>query len=407
MSQGKKIRALTSEHRRIQNAPKVLRSKAAKFTASTQLTHQTKRQIPRKYLLPITLKLLTWYLEDNLPSLLPEHFREKPLVLPLTEQGWSNNTFRVRSHSGEEYVVRMKQQEDLNDPESTKQLLWSNYHKEEWIMHNIDPMVPVAKVLSHGVGYISAPEGNKEYAYMVQSFLPSKTANTCIETQDRLKFFRQIGTIARSINRTPTKGYGNRFLQEENRFVYSSWAETIAAMKEDCQLDSLVQSHCITQAERKTVESKFSLLEALEFEPCLYHADFTNNWSNVLVNDTNEVQAIIDWELAGSGPATHFELACARYVLYRDGQDVDIQKKEFAALLEGYQISAEEFRESYRAAVEILMLYCAIGKVLRYQQLDMDSELQPYPWRLKFAERASQLVQSLSGESKYKGLDLW
>lgn len=351
--------------------------------------------LPRELQLKVTLKLLSWYLRDNLPQFLPDHFAPNPQVFPIESQGWSNNTFIAVSKSKEEFIVKMKRMPDefRDGPADAGQ--WADYHKEEWIMSHLPPSVPAPKVLTRGIGYVSAAAGRQEYAFMVQTKIPHGAANKSQGTDARLEFLRKLAAIGREINTVHTRGYGRHFRAASTEFSFSSWEDFVRDEIKRCKLAELVDAQFITPDEAFRAERRLLGLCAMQFTPTLFHGDFIGNWENVLVDDKQTIHGIIDWEFAGSGPAVHCELAVSWYVPFRDGKDEKEIDAELLALCEGYKISQVEFERRYREEVEGILLGHALLKLQRYHVMRRRGELDQHPWRVRFCNNAVKLIRRL------------
>lgn len=343
--------------------------------------------ISRSSSMRIQLALFGWFLREKLPEAHPEIFPPETTVAPCPNQGWSNLAFVATVPSGERYMVRMRAESSLETPDL------SPYHKESWILKNLPATVPHAAVFANGIGHVKNQTTDAPYSWFVQSYLPYFGADQPRSSIDPIEFRKRLGSIARSINNVSCRGFGTKFSLASNSFQKSSWKELIQSEVEQAGFNAAVTAGFLSLAGSACLQKRIRSLEQLAFTPCLYHVDFAENWSNVLIDNHGSIRAIIDWEMAGSGPALHFEFANTLYVMMRDGRSKREIARNFEAFLSGYGITFNEYREFYAHDVETLILLLAVQKLRRYIDLDQQGKLREHRWRVEFFERCGELVQ--------------
>jgi aminoglycoside phosphotransferase (APT) family kinase protein len=345
------------------------------------------RNIPRDVNLRVHLTMLQWFLHQELPKKFPQIFSPALILEPLPNQGWSNFAFLAHS-SNRDYVVRMR----ADDSVITRIHKWAPYHKEERILQALQAKVPVPEVIGDGIGYVATATEVKEYAYFIQSYINFPSADTIAAHLDPLQFRHNLGVVAREINSIRCQGFGTEFNSESNSFIHQSWSDAVYQDIRDTTIDRLIAQGILTRAQASILTERFLTLTKLDFKPTLYHGDFVENWGNVLADRSGTVQGIIDWELAGAGPAPQMECALLLYMMIRDGRSKQQIERDFSAFLSGYGISEHDYRERYAYDVETIILLQALKKCNRYLDIDARGELREHVWRMRFFERCKALI---------------
>ncbi|MCB0336865.1 MAG: aminoglycoside phosphotransferase family protein [Bdellovibrionales bacterium] len=341
----------------------------------------------------VDLTMLSWFLADYLPMKLPKLFDSNLIVRPIQEQGWSNYTFEVSGKLPGRYIVRMKACPTTNQAFDRN---WSAYHKEAWIIATLGNRIPVAELIDEGIHYVGRKQGGREYAIMVQSHLECSGGHHLDPTSSKTQFLRRIASVCKSINETPTKGYGNSFDPKTESFEFSTWQECLDEWIAECPLGELVAREELSEAQATFFERRVhESLASLSFRPALFHGDLLLNWSNALVDPNGGIKGIIDWEFGGSGPAKYYELMTALYVMIRDGMGGDELDSQYRIIKNAYGISSTRYDRDYRHAVDALMMMQACKKVKRYILAELAGEMEGHPWRQAFAARARCLLHQL------------
>lgn len=343
--------------------------------------------LPRSSSLRIHLSLLGWFLREELPKKHPEIFPASLTITPCGEQGWSNFAFFATGHDNRRYMVRMRAEAaDVNPALSA-------YQKESWILQRLDSEIPHAQALANGIGYVRHSSETTPYSWFIQSCLEGTGADQRTSQLDPLLFRQKLGKLARRINQISCSGFGTRFNGATATFCDTDWPTTLAREVADAGFDVAVSSGVLSASGAACIKRRIKALERLAITPTLYHVDFAENWSNVLVTGTGEITGIIDWELAGAGPALHYELANVLYVMLRDGRSKLEIERLFGAFLSGYGLSWHDYREHYAHDVETLILLLAVQKLRRYVDLDRQGKLREHRWRVAFFERCGDLIR--------------
>jgi len=345
----------------------------------------------------IQLEMLSWYLKEHLPSLCPELFsRGVSFVAPFQNQGVSNLTLIAQNRQKEEFFVRLKQLKGGLVPDNE---VMPTCFKESWIsrLPELDGLVPRSP--EQGIGILQDPDGRTSYSYLIQERLPFSSAEKVLSEREREKILIQLGEKLRLIEQVPLIGYGQDFLAKTNTFSNFSWKSLLKDRSNSLALEGLLKSRVISRSLKEKFSELILSLEALQPSGALYHSDFLRNWGNILIDKENNVQAIIDWELAGSGFGAIEDFVSFEYVLIRDGVSIDTANRERAALLKGYGLTCSDYRERFGAVLDILLAEKAVEKVYRYNTFQEQGRLV-HPWQKKFAQRAHRYLLNILKEAK-------
>ncbi len=339
-------------------------------------------------------------LKAALRTLHPGRFSEDLELKLLAHQGWYNQTFLITQPDQASQIFRTRRASDADRQAHQNGKYWSPYHKEAWAMNFVHLGVPVPKMQSDEVGYLyldsDQPDKPMElYTYMLEEFIPCKDASTLIGKSERNNFFAQIGVVARQINSTATSGFGREFCPRTMSFKSQSWQEFL-----DCEISRLnpkflEEQHFLTAGDFKKILQRIDHLKSLEFEPSLFHLDFIKNWGNILIAESGAIQSVIDWEYAGSGPATHYELASTIYIYIRDQVDPQIRQTELNFLLAGYGISPKVYQELLEQDVNSLVLLSCLEAFHKYSLARLTGNPEQIEIRKTFALRAKAAVAEL------------
>ena len=322
----------------------------------------------------------------------PKALRDVSQIMPLVHQGWCNYAFLVTTRAGNRLVMRLQAR-----PRQIQSLRWSVYHKEEWAIRQVADHVPVAPLVDEGVGYIELPDpltnGSKQYAFMLQEYLPYSSAKALAIPSHSLELLRKLGKIARSIHAIPASGIGRDFDADFNRFRYETWSEYLDVRLEECRLGELAALKLLSVTACQMIEERLMRLKQVVFKPSLCHRDFLSNFGNVLVDAAGEVRAIIDWEFCSCAPAFDYEIAAARYSMLRDGENEELIELKIGAVLDGYGMGVDEFESCHRETIEDLVLLNSLSAINKYITLKERGAQASEPWRRTFAERAQGWVE--------------
>lgn len=237
--------------------------------------------------------------------IIEHHFGSKPKRLEHQTSGLSNFVFMVQ-HSEGEFIVRI-------NPDQTKLKV---FIKEQWAVNKAREVgVPAVEILE--VGNYVIP-----YPYMVSRRTEGEEATYHPE---RLAILKEMGRYAALINSVPTDGWGSVFDWSSNQLSRnSSWK---AYLQDELRLEERLKLFAKYRVlPRKKLEQIRSLLERAAkrpSKPALNHGDI--RLKNVLVDDTGNITAFLDWEDSISSLAPHWELSIAMHDLNVDEKEVFLQ----------------------------------------------------------------------------------
>lgn len=264
--------------------------------------------------------------------------------------------------------------------------------KEIWIHQHVHRDVPVARRFAGGFGQLQVADidgsaGTSIVGYQIQSRLPYEIAPIVrartfqwnwetgvmavepgfaeITRPDGL--LEKIGRMARLIHQTPTRGYGGGWFSRREdfnpatqSFDFATWDAMVDQLVANCDRQLLNDAGILTIQDWEGLQQRIARLRKLRFAPRLFHGDLVCNLQNLLVDPrSGAIMGVVDWESAGSGPAAHYEFALSLRTWHRDGWPEQQIEQNFAALLRGYGLSADEYQGQYQYDVETLLLLLA------------------------------------------------
>jgi aminoglycoside phosphotransferase (APT) family kinase protein len=316
----------------------------------------------------------------------PQVFKDTPRVTALRNQGWMNLTLLVESADGySAYILRLTERAQTSVVTSRSV---PHFEKERYVLERLQTFDFVPRIVQPATGslHLSLPgEGAREYAYLLQSYLPFRPGTAREVTRDRGYVLEQLGRRLALIHTVTVDGFGTDFSERAERFSFETFEEQIAdkvRLVEDGPLDAGMK-RWLTARVRRLME--------LRPEPRLYHRDLLGNWGNFLVDGDSRVRGIIDWEFAGSGAPLHSELASMIYVLHRDGAPQEQIDRDIAAVLRGYGISHATYKEHYERDTETMVLLNSVTALVKFQATTRAGTLEQEPWREIFAVRARKI----------------
>jgi aminoglycoside phosphotransferase (APT) family kinase protein len=325
-------------------------------------------------------------LSSVLVEILPEIFSAPPRVSALANQGWMNLTLRVERADGySAYILRLAAKADRSGIPSRSV---SHFEKERYVLTLLQRFAWAPRLIEPATGTmkVSMPgEGDREFGYILQSYLPFRPGSAREVTRNREHVLEQLGAHVASIHTIRAAGYGTEFNERLGGFSFATHAEYVADRMrwvEDSPIESRMKEWLIRRLR--------SFME-LNPEPLIYHRDLLANWGNVLVDGDANVQGIIDWEFAGAGAPLQHELASMIYALHRDGAPQEQITSDVAAVLRGYGLSQSAYREYYERDTESIVLLNSIAALMKFEVARRDGKLEREPWRTVFAERARTL----------------
>jgi hypothetical protein len=323
-------------------------------------------------------------LQERLPALYPHLFAGDVQASHL-----NFSAYEIRAAGGRCYIIKMRRAPSPAE-QPDEYHYWCHWcspdNKEVWILKHVHPSVPVPALVEGGLGRIAVPlvagEEEQTYGYQLQTRLPYgvsaaarslrynfDTGEMALEQgftvgDQGLRLLTKIGAIARKIHLTPARGYGGGWYSRradynvaEDRFDFATWPDMVDHLIANCPADRLAAHGLVAPAEWEIILRRAAALKALHVTPRLFHGDLVCNLQNLLVDPvTGEIEGVVDWESAGSGPAFHYECALALRTWHRDGWADGQIDANFRAFLNGYGIAPQTYDRDYRYEVETLLL---------------------------------------------------
>lgn len=331
----------------------------------------------------------------TLTQTFPEIFKDTPRVTALRNQGWMNLTLLVESADGyAAYILRLVERLQSNALASRSV---SHFEKERYVLERLQKFDFVPRIVQPVTGtlQLSLPgEGHREYAYLLQSYLPYRPGTAREVTRDRGYVLEQLGRHLASTHSVAVDGFGTDFSERIERFSFETYEEHIADRV------SLVEEGPLDAGMKRWLTARVRALMDLRPEPRLYHRDLLGNWGNFLVDGDSRVLGIIDWEFAGSGAPLQSELASMIYVLHRDGAAQEQIDHDVAAVLKGYGVSYSTYREHYERDTETMVLLNSVTALVKFEATSRAGTLEKEPWRKVFALRARKICnESFASDS--------
>jgi len=318
----------------------------------------------------------------------PELFQKVPRVTAVSNQGWLNFTMAVHcpdSNAG--YILRLRSKTSARERASRSV---PQFDKEHYVLGHLAHLGYAPLVPQGAIGTISLDatgNGDSEFGYIIQTFLPYEAARRDLGTEDRAKCLRQLGEKLRAVHSIEVAGFGTDFDQTRQSFGLSSWKEMIERRISD------LESSSVDASLKRWLSARMTQLSTLNTKPTIFHQDLLANWGNFLVDDERAIRGIIDWEFSGSGLAFHNEIASFLYAQTRDGIDPTRTERDLSHILEGYGISEAEYKHTYAYDIETLVLLHAVSALEKLAVLKRNGGLSKEPWRQTFAERAQRLCE--------------
>jgi len=346
---------------------------------------------------------ITHLVSSRLVEAFPQLFFYPPRVVAINNQGWMNLTLRIDTTDDDAaYILRLTERSESG--RTTSKSL-PHLEKERYVLELLKdlPFTPRLIEPATGILRISIPgEGEREYGYLLQSFIPFRPASAACVTQERGHVLEQLGAHLALIHQTQAEGFGTVFSERSGSFAFETFTEYLAdkiRWVEDSPADSRMKQWLIM---------RLRVLMELDAKPRLYHRDLLGNWGNFLVDEDLKIRGIIDWEFAGVGLPLHSELASMIYVLNRDGAPQEKIQHDLSAVLRGYGVSLKVYQQDYERDTETLVLLDSIAALVKFETARAEGRLEKEPWRRVFADRARKLCYESfrldSIDSRYKRL---
>jgi Ser/Thr protein kinase RdoA (MazF antagonist) len=169
------------------------------------------------------------------------------------------------------------------------------------------------------------------YAYQVSEFIEGQTAEE--QGTDEVKIWYQLGRLARRINSIKTVGFGDEpFVIPDRSWknYISEHIDGVIRFQKNPINDRLRQNVRFSTAEIKQLKELMQPLKHITPELRLVHGDLGPH--NVIVNQSGEITAVIDWDLAKSLPAAHQVALCTFWSSYQEPKAM----ARYKAFMKGY-----------------------------------------------------------------------
>ena len=247
--------------------------------------------------------------------------------------GRTNYVFAVNHLEGQ-FVVRIS-------PDAEK---IRNFQKELWTSQKVrEAGVPSPEVIA--VGNDLGPE-----PYMITRRVTGTEAS---HHPKRDRIIHDLGGHAAMINSIRTSGFGTDFdwTTDATNATWDGYLEKEFELEKRFEL--FASNNILPDAEIDQLRTIIKSVEAKHLTPALNHSDL--RLKNVIVDESGDIAAIIDWEECISTIAPQWELSIALH-------DLSIDEKH--AFIDGYGLNSEEIHEmaplfkafnllNYSAVVEI------------------------------------------------------
>lgn len=294
-----------------------------------------------------------WEAKEMARVIIAHHFGRRPEHLIHQESGQSNYVFLVK-HADEEFAVRICQK-----PEKINAFI-----KEQWaIARAREAGVPTPEILEVGNEVVS-------YPYMIARKVNGREATLHPE---RLRILREMGRYAARIHSIRTTGFGGTFDWSNNQLSRNeTWNDFLHRELElDARMAVLRKHRMLTPTQLKALHATLEGIGRQPLKPRLNHGDL--RLKNVIVDESGEIQAILDWEHCLSNLAPQWEAAIALHDLSID------EKQEFLA---GYGLSEQEVA-AMAPAIKAINLINYTPKIARLATAKDTARLQQYRTRLQ------------------------
>lgn len=281
------------------------------------------------------------------------YFGKKPGRIHQDRKGQTNLVFLV-SHGDEDFVIRIG-----FEPGKL-----AHFKKEAAAVTKArEAGVPAPRILE--VGGDLGP-----YPYMI---LPRVEGQSGLDATERPELLRQLGAMAATLHGIVTFGFGGELKEYEPlTFKQPRWKDYLTEeLDYDSRLDTLARYEMLAAPALKRLRKVFKEIALWNAAPRLNHGDL--RLKNLLVNDHNEIAALLDWEHCSSHPAPFWDLSVALH-------DLNVDEKQ--AMLSGYGLMEREVRDM-APALKAFNLINYTPQIERLVQFGDESSLASLRTRLR------------------------
>ena len=243
------------------------------------------------------------------------HFGSPASRIVYKSSGRTNYVF-VFNHVEGQFVVRIS-------PEAEK---INAFRKELWASQKVREVgVPSPEVIAVGNDLAAEP-------YMITRRVTGTEAS---HHPRRDRIIHSMGRYAAMINSIQTHGFGSNFDWTGEEKSIESWENYLAEEFElEKRLHLLSTNHILPDAEIQQLSEIIKSAQTFEHPqsngPALNHSDL--RLKNIIVDESGDIAAIVDWEECLSTIAPQWELSIALH-------DLSIDEKQL--FIEGYGLSNE------------------------------------------------------------------
>ena len=247
-------------------------------------------------------------------TVVDRHFGRPASRIVYKSSGRTNYVFAV-NHIDGQFVVRISP-----DAEKIK-----NFQKELWTSHKVrEAGVPSPEVLA--VGNDLGPE-----PYMITRRV---TGSEGTHHPKRISILHDLGRYAEMINSIRTAGFGTDFdwTTDETNATWEAYLEREFELEK--RLELLLTNRILPETEINQLREIITGPQTKNVTPALNHSDL--RLKNVIVDESGDIAAIVDWEECISTIAPQWELSIALH-------DLSIDEKH--AFIDGYGLSTDQMHE--------------------------------------------------------------
>lgn len=287
--------------------------------------------------------------------IIEHHFGSKPKRIDHQGSGLSNFVFLVHHKEGD-FVVRIS-------PDATR---INAFIKEQWAVNKAhEAGVPTSEILEVGNSVIPLP-------YMVSRRVEG---NDATQHPARLVILREMGRYAALINSIATTGYGEVFDWSSNQLSRNAtWKEYLhGEMRLDARLEIMRKQRILNAVQVEKLRNILERAAKRTTKPALNHGDV--RLKNVMVDESGEITAFIDWEDCASHLAPQWELSLALH-------DLSIDEKH--AFLTGYGLSPKHYAE-IAAVIKAFNIINYTPEVERLREINDQDQIEQIRLRLSGA----------------------
>jgi aminoglycoside phosphotransferase (APT) family kinase protein len=243
------------------------------------------------------------------------HFGKPASRIVYKASGRTNYVFAINHLEGQ-FMIRISP--------DTERIV--GFRKELWASQKArEAGVPSSEVIEVGNDAISEP-------YMITRRV---TGSEATHHPRRHRIIRELGRYAAIVNSIHTEGFGKDFDWTSNGQKHSTW---INYLNEELELEKrlqlFAQHKILSDAALQRLLQIIQGAETGRIRPSLNHSDL--RLKNVIVDESGDIAAIVDWDECLSTIAPQWELSIALH-------DLSIDEKQ--AFIDGYGLSMRQVEE--------------------------------------------------------------